>query len=506
LFFWFALPMVAQSPVTLQQDMHHNVSAPQGGQPGNTHIGVVPMIPPSAKKTSSTTDTLVLVTSQAAQSATDSVSWTQIGADGTLLGASLSALSVGGLAITGSLAGANSVPAVVCAATGCSWTGSGFAAGDTVIWTSDAANGGNGPLTLSFGRNIAGAGALIQADGPGQFTSQIQAFDGTTLLGTFTVTSNANGDAVYIGVQDQTGANITSLTFSLTSCVGSCTDFALDTAYLNAALATTASLTLSPTTVNVGSSGSVVMTATVAATTGTGAPTGSVNFFVNGGTAVGSGTLSSGTATFNYNPGALAAGTYALTSTYLGDTNFAASTSTAQTLSVQDFTIASNSETITVTAGLTGTSDLTVTPLGGFSQTLSYTCSGLPSESNCTFTSAGANSETLSFSTTAPSYARSSKAPFGRSGNVFYALLLTGLLGLVLPASRRKRTLRHVLPLLTVLVLTLWMLACSSSGSSSGGHHDAGTTKGTYPIIVTASTSGAAGTLSHSLTINLSVQ
>lgn len=179
------------------------------------------------------TDNLTLVTSQAAQGANDSVNWNQLGPDGTLLAASLSAKSVNALAVTGSLAGPNSVPSVVCAVTVCSWTGAGFPAGDTLIWTSDAANGGNGPLTLALGKSVAGGGALIQADAPGQFTAQIQAYNGATLLGTFSVTSDANGDPAYIGVQDQTGPNITSLTFSLTNCASMCTDFALDTAYLN---------------------------------------------------------------------------------------------------------------------------------------------------------------------------------------------------------------------------------------------------------------------------------
>jgi hypothetical protein len=432
-----------------------------------------------------------------------------------------------------------------------------------------------------------------------------------TLLGTFTVNSNPNGDAVYIGVKDQTGPNITSVTFSLTVSGGPLTDFALDTAYLNDTVSTTPStttLTIAPSTVTLGSSGPVVMTATVAPTSGSGTPTGSVSFFVNGGSAVGSGTLSGGTATFNYNPSALAAATYSVTAqyggdstfgastssaktltvqtkaatattltlaptavnvgssgpvvltataaptsgtgtptgsvtffvnsvsagsgtltsgtatlsyspstlavgnypvtaTYGGDTNFAASTSTAQTLSVQDFTIAATPTTITVTAGAMGTSALTITPLGGFSQTLNYTCTGLPSESSCAFASAGANSETLSIATKAPTFARSWKAPFGGSGNVLYALLLPGLLGLVLPASRRKRTLRHVLPLLAVLaVLTLWLPACSTSNSGGGGNHDPGTPKGTYPITVTAAASGAAGNLSHTATVSLTVQ
>jgi hypothetical protein len=183
--------------------------------------------------TAAWSDSLVLVSSQAAQGANDALHWSQLGPDGTILAASFTAKSASGLTVTANLAAPNAVASVVCAATPCSWTGTGFTAGDTVIWTSDAANGGSGPLTLNFGSGVSGVGAVVQADGPGQFTVQIQAFNGSTSLGTFTATSNAQGDAVYIGVLDQTGANITSVEFSLTSCTGTCTDFAVDTPSLN---------------------------------------------------------------------------------------------------------------------------------------------------------------------------------------------------------------------------------------------------------------------------------
>jgi Bacterial Ig-like domain (group 3)/Divergent InlB B-repeat domain len=250
----FSLPMLAQAPETVRQNAHHAVSADHLGQTASgsrTGTGTVMAVG---------TDNVVLVTSQSAQGANDSVSWNQLGADGTLLAASVSATSTNGVAVTGSLAGPNSTPAVVCAATVCSWTGTGFATGDTLLWTSDAANGGNGPLTLALGKSIAGGGALIQADAPGQFTAQIQAYNGATLLGTLSVTSDANGDPAYIGVQDQTGANITSLTFSLTNCASTCTDFALDTAYLNDS---SASNTFA-LTVNVSGSGSGATTSSPA--------------------------------------------------------------------------------------------------------------------------------------------------------------------------------------------------------------------------------------------------
>ena len=195
--------------------------------------------------TAAWSDTVVGVTSQSGLSANDSVNWSQLGGNGTLLGATVPASSGKGLAVTGSLSGANSITAKVCTASPCSWRGAGFKSGDTLIWTSDAANAGNGPLTFNFAKKISGAGTFIQADGPGVFTAQIQAFNGGTSLGTFAVNSSANGNAAYIGILDQTGANITSVVFSLTSCTGACSDFAIDTLDLNTGSGTSFALTVS---------------------------------------------------------------------------------------------------------------------------------------------------------------------------------------------------------------------------------------------------------------------
>lgn len=182
-------------------------------------------------------DSVVVVTSQAGQGANDFVRWGQLGTDSTLLGAGFNATSVQGVTVAGTLTGANSLVSVVCPAVPCSWKSATFSSGDSVIWTSDAGNSGNGPVTLVFGTAITGVGALIQANAPGQFTAQIQALNGASVLGTFTVTSDAAGDAVYIGVQDQTAPNITSVVFSITACApvdsSGCTDFAIDTLNLD---------------------------------------------------------------------------------------------------------------------------------------------------------------------------------------------------------------------------------------------------------------------------------
>jgi subtilase family serine protease len=269
---------------------------------------------------------------------------------------------------------------------------------------------------------------------------------------------------------------------------------------------TTTSVALSPASVNVKGTGPVATKATVVPTTGTGTPTGSVNFFVDGSsTAAGSGTLSSGSFTFSYNPSALAAGNHSITATYAGDSNFAGSTSASATLGVQDFQIAASPTTVSVAApGGSGTTTLTITPLGGFNATLTYSCTGLPSEATCTFTAASANTETLSIATTAPS-SRLDMSPFGHHGGIFYAMLLPGFLGLLIATGNRKRGLRgaRLLSLIAVLALsTFWMPAC---GGGSSAPSNPGTPAGTSSVTVTATTGGTSA-LTHTTTVSLTVQ
>jgi hypothetical protein len=339
-------------------------------------------------------DSLVLVTSQAAQGANDSVHWSQLGADGTTLGSSAAAASGAGSGVTLTLAGPNSLVSVVCSASPCSWAGAGFAAGDSLIWTSDTGNGGNGPLTLSFSRGVSGVGGLIQADGPGQFTAQIQAFNGAASLGSFTVVSNANGDATYIGVLDQTGSNITSVVFSLIACPGICTDFAIDTVNLNTAPATLVSLVSSLSTSAFGQA--VTFTATVKPASGSGTPTGTVTFN-DGATALGTGTLSGGTATFTTS--GLGAGVHSITAVYGGDANFAGGTSpvvmqtvnkAASSTSVTSSNVTSSrgaavTFTALVTSSATGIPKGTVTFQDGTSALGTATLSG----GTATFTTSG---------------------------------------------------------------------------------------------------------------------
>jgi hypothetical protein len=217
---------------------------------------------------SSRADSLAMVTSRAAQGGNDSVQWSPLGSDGTVLSASFGTNSNRGTTVSVSLNGRNSLLSVVCPASSCSWSGAGFPSGDTLVWTSNGSNGGNGPITLTFGSGETGAGTLIQADGPAQFTASIQAFSGSTSLGTFTETSDSRGTAIYLGVVDSSGPNITSVVVNLVSAQGVTSDFAIDSLTLGsstpgppAPVPTPVPSSFSAADIGVGANGSVWVTA-----------------------------------------------------------------------------------------------------------------------------------------------------------------------------------------------------------------------------------------------------
>jgi hypothetical protein len=152
--------------------------------------------------------------------------------------------------------------------------------------------------------------------------------------------------------------------------------------------------------------------------------------------------------------------------------------------------------------GQSGSTTLTVTPLGGFNQPVSYSCTGLPAGATCTFAAASATSEMLTIATSGPS-ASLNEMRLGRSRGPFYALMLPGLLGLALSVGNRKsRRVMRILSFVALLSLaTLWMPACGGGGSTA--QSNPGTPVGSSSVTITAT----AGSLTAPPTlITLSVQ
>jgi len=188
--------------------------------------------------------------------------------------------------------------------------------------------------------------------------------DGTTMLGTGTLNSSAQ--ATFVTSSLGAGSH------AITAVYGSDTNYAASTSPVltqvvnaPATAATTTTLTTSPNPAAVGQT--VILTATVAETSGNAVPTGTVTFY-DGTTTLGMGTLSSGIAT--YSATSLAVGAHSITASYGGDASNAASTSSAITVTVTATAPTATATTLTAsaTSAVSGTSitfTATVTPASG---------------------------------------------------------------------------------------------------------------------------------------------
>jgi hypothetical protein len=197
--------------------------------------------------------TLMLVTNRASLQANDSVDWGQFGGNGSNPPNPFRALSQNSSLVTGSDSFSSGQDFEITIQSS-SWAGN-FAPGDNLLWVRrGCCPEPSDSLTLTFSSPIAGGGLQIQSNpfnALGTFSAKIQAFNGTTPLGSFTVVgnsnSNADNSAPFIGVSSS-AANITSLVFSTVNPPGSNPDFAVNKLSLVAAPPQTqGGLTLVPT-------------------------------------------------------------------------------------------------------------------------------------------------------------------------------------------------------------------------------------------------------------------
>jgi hypothetical protein len=208
---------------------------------------------------------------------------------------------------------------------------------------------------------------------------------------------------------------------------------------------------------------------------------------------------------------------------YGGSSGFHASTAQAQVSSDQtstlpDFSISASPTSLSLSPGQYGTINLTITPLNGFNEMVTLSCSGNPAGSACTFSPTSVAPLTgqpvtslLQITTQGPAGATSITWP-GRSSHTAYALVLPGLLALAGLGAMRKRSGLNALRVLGIGVL----LVASCVGLSACAarydylHHppiaNNGVTPGNYTITVAAYSSNGASVTSHTLNIALTVQ
>ncbi len=269
-------------------------------------------------------------------------------------------------------------------------------------------------------------------------------------------------------------------------------------------------LTATPATILLG--GTINLTATVvsgsASTTAT--PTGTVQFLVDNvafGTPV---PLSGNTATFALDTSTLNGGAHNAQAAYSGDSTFAGSKGLAAiTVQGPDFTLTPGTTTASVRSGSTAAGiTFTVTGINSFAGNVVFSVN----TPNGTFTpnpvvigTANGTGTTVLTITTATALSlgnaqaatRPSASPWIATGS---GIALAGILVLVLP--RRRRFIGAL-----VAVISVGMLAGSGCGSGTApAQVVVGAAPGTYALTVTAIGTSGTTVVSHTATINLTVQ
>ena len=350
--------------------------------------------------------------------------------------------------------------------------------------------------------NTTGTGAAV--------TGTVSFKEGSTVLGTGTI--DGNGNASITTSTLTVGTHSILATFAGSATFSTSTSATITITVKAAIAASSAALTASATTVTTGQGITFTLKVT---STATGIPSGTVSF-KDGATILSSATLdATGTTTYLINT--LSIGAHSITAVYSGDANFATSTSNALAITINaanpaDFTIAASNLNLILKQGQTGLETFTITPIGGFTGTISFGCGTLPTGTTCTLAPTtvvadGTNkalTAQLSIITTGLGTGTVSQLHLlGSANSTFFAAINTIpalAFGLLLTWQRRRLKL---LPRLLALVAMVGIFALSGCAHSSTPVNPANTTPaGTYPIAISA---GIAGGTSHSVSVNVIV-
>jgi hypothetical protein len=172
------------------------------------------------------------------------------------------------------------------------------------------------------------------------------------------------------------------------------------------------------------------------------------------------------------------------------------------------YTLSANPSSLTIQSGSTGSTVITLTPVGGFTGTVNFACGTLPSLVTCTFSPASltvasggaAPTTTLTIGTTGTTTASLGNSPLGPAlGGVLAALILLPL-GFM---RRIRKTRRTGSPWLgSVLLLAAAGLAAAGlMGMAGCGGSKSSTPAGTYSIPINVTSGATTVPLNLSITV-----
>jgi len=356
--------------------------------------------------------------------------------------------------------------------------------------------------TASFAQSASGItlGAVVTPAnvGAATFTGNVQfivdgAVKATVPVGTGTVSTTvlvADGThaylATYVGDANYAASSSTSQSLTVTRA------------------ATTLALTSTPVSTN--GAGGLLLSAKLT-TMGAGTPTGTV-VFTNNGTTLGTITLtSSGTAAFT--TAGTSFPTYAFTASYSGDGLFQPSTVTIT--QGPDFVVTTPPSVIGVPQGGQVLVSVAVTPINGYSGSLSAACTNLPVNSLCRFsptplfvTAPASTTLTVQvFAGVNPAVAGVSQPNFGRASQTALALLLLSPFAFSLRRRNgKRRTFIPALMALALLAMPPALLTGCGNKTPANSSASFSTPIGNYAITLTMTD---ANDVSRSTVININV-
>jgi beta-lactam-binding protein with PASTA domain len=183
--------------------------------------------------------------------------------------------------------------------------------------------------------------------------------------------------------------------------------------------------------------------------------------------------------------------------------NLVVSTGPAQTPS---YTLIANPSSLTIKSGSSASTVITLTPTGGFTGTVNFTCGTLPADVTCTFmptsltvTSSTALTTTLTIGTTGTATAALIKQPAGTVLPTLLAALILLPLGFTRRILRTRKTGSQWFGLL--LLTGACFAAAGLLGTAGCGGSSSSTPAGTYSIPITVTSGSTTVPLNLSITI-----
>jgi hypothetical protein len=226
--------------------------------------------------------------------------------------------------------------------------------------------------------------------------------------------------------------------------------------------------------------------------------------FLDGTTTIGIAKLD-GTGTATLAISSLAAGTHVLSASYAGDAVLMPATGGPITEMVADYTMQAQPASLTLSAGHPGTTTISIIPLGGSTQTVSFSCGNLPVNITCAFAPASVTLDGVNAGSVKVTV-NSGVVTAGALANpkIWGVASTMPFVGLLLPFVRRRQLKRILGSLAILTTLSLCAAGCGSSNSTPTTPKRATPKTATYVVNLTASAGAgsAAKTLPLVVTVN----